>query len=1032
MPKTRKNGHNFHSSMKWLRLGIIVATGWSLITSSVHANIPGGGTGTGPNVTLTDNGSTVTLDNGIISIVCTKSGGTINHIYYTFNNGSGTQTLDLLSGGHNGGLLYWENSNNQGLSFTYSLVTDPASNGGNYAEISLVTTSEPNDVLEVHYSLLRGSTGFYVTAMYKHRSVDGTFGLGECRDNIYAGSIFNWMSVDGARNRLMQVSGGSAIGVQGAPKEVSLWTNGIYAGQYEDKYKYSADLGVNHCWGWSSVGSGGKNVGLWNITASSEYYNGGPLKLELMEHIGTTILNMLNGGHYGMGSDGSFASGEVWTKVCGPYFIYCNHVSNTLTGTNAPAQALYQDALAQTVAEESAWPYSWFTNADYAPASNRGTVTGKFIINDSGNPNASAANLWVGLVQQPSTINGTYDFQQWAKPYQFWTKTDANGNFTISNVIAGANYTLYAYGPGAPGMFMSQNQTGGNPPVLYDLPATQFAVNITGGATNDLGTVTWTLARVAATVFQIGYPNRTSDEFRDGDDWWVGDIGPNPDSPSPIWSKWLEYPFDFPDGVNYVVGQSRWSTGWNYVQPVIKDNQGNYNNSSSTITFNLATGPTSGATASLYLGLSSDYYAAIIVTVNGINLGSVGGVTGSPNNSIPTTGYYPGYSRSDTTIREGNQAAASDERISFPAALLHAGANTITIGIRQIGGSYFADHAMYDYIRLELAGYVPPTPASVNAYAGNHGALITWPVVPGATSYNILRSTISLGGFVSITNGVTGPVCGSGLVNASYLDTNVVDGTTYYYEVQSVNPVGQSLASSASPGVTPSAGESTSPPAAPNGLNFSSMSHAKVNLAWTASPGAAFYTVYRSTVVDNGAGDYVVLSKITLDNSITGTTYTDDTPTDGSTYQYFVAATSAAGTSDYSTVVTATPLPTAPATAPSVTITALQTTNAVLSWPPVSGAVGYIIKRANNAGGPYTLLASITETNYTDGGLSLGGNYYYSVTAMNAGGTSPSTSGILFGPGAASLVWSGNNGSAWDASTVNWLNGSTATTYADG
>ncbi|HZI32185.1 MAG TPA: hypothetical protein VFF11_07575, partial [Candidatus Binatia bacterium] len=430
--------------MKWLRLGIIVATGWSLITSSVHANIPGGGTGTGPNVTLTDNGSTVTLDNGIISIVCTKSGGTINHIYYTFNNGSGTQTLDLLSGGHNGGLLYWENSNNQGLSFTYSLVTDPASNGGNYAEISLVTTSEPNDVLEVHYSLLRGSTGFYVTAMYKHRSVDGTFGLGECRDNIYAGSIFNWMSVDGARNRLMQVSGGSAIGVQGAPKEVSLWTNGIYAGQYEDKYKYSADLGVNHCWGWSSVGSGGKNVGLWNITASSEYYNGGPLKLELMEHIGTTILNMLNGGHYGMGSDGSFASGEVWTKVCGPYFIYCNHVSNTLTGTNAPAQALYQDALAQTVAEESAWPYSWFTNADYAPASNRGTVTGKFIINDSGNPNASAANLWVGLVQQPSTITGTYDFQQWAKPYQFWTKTDTNGNFTISNVIAGANYTLYA------------------------------------------------------------------------------------------------------------------------------------------------------------------------------------------------------------------------------------------------------------------------------------------------------------------------------------------------------------------------------------------------------------------------------------------------------------------------------------------------------------------------------------------------------------------------------------------------------------
>jgi rhamnogalacturonan endolyase len=35
--------------------------------------------------------------------------------------------------------------------------------------------------------------------------------------------------------------------------------------------------------------------------ASREYYNGGPMKRELMSHIGTTILNMINGGHYGGG-----------------------------------------------------------------------------------------------------------------------------------------------------------------------------------------------------------------------------------------------------------------------------------------------------------------------------------------------------------------------------------------------------------------------------------------------------------------------------------------------------------------------------------------------------------------------------------------------------------------------------------------------------------------------------------------------------------------------------------------------------------
>ena len=33
------------------------------------------------------------------------------------------------------------------------------------------------------------------------------------------------------------------------------------------------------------------------------------------------------------------------------------------------------------------------------------------------------------------------------------------------------------------------------------------------------------------------------------------------------------------------------------------------------------------------------------------------------------------------------------------------------------GGS-LDNHAMYDYIRLELTGYVPPPPASVAAYRG--------------------------------------------------------------------------------------------------------------------------------------------------------------------------------------------------------------------------------------------------------------------------------------------------------------------------
>ncbi len=994
-----------------------------LLETPASANIPGGGTGTGPNVTLTDNGTTVTLANGNVSIVITKTSANINTINYIYNNSGTTVTNQLLSGGNNGGQLYWFQNGGSFIAgpFTYSVVA----NNGNYAEVSLAYASPSNGVMDIHFSMLRGSPGFYTTAILTHRSQDAIIHI-ELRPNIYAGSQFNWMSVDAARNRLMQVNGGSSIGVQGAPVECSLWTSGIYAGQYEDKYKYTADLAGLSAWGWSSVGTGGKNVGLWNVTASPEYYPGGPLERSLMEHIGTTILNVFTGGYYGLGTDDTFTDGELWSKVYGPYLYYCNNITNNITSTNQAAMTLYNDALAQGAAEQTAWPYSWFTNANYTPAANRGTVTGKIAISDSGSPTASAADLWVGVAQQPA-VDVSRDFQQWAKPYQFWVRTDANGNFSIPKVIAGANYTLFAFGSGAAGTFQSQNLTGGNPPLLYNLPAVPFSVTVTGGATNDLGTVTWTPARVGATVFEIGYPDRTAAKFRHGDDYWVGDLGPNSASPSPIWSKWLEYPFDFPNGVNYTVGQNRWSTDWNFIQPVVKDSQGNYNNSSSTITFSLATAPTNGAQASLYLGLTSDFYAALVVTVNGNNLGSVGGVTASPG-ALPTTGFVPAYTDSNSQIREGNNGAFTDERITFPASLLHAGGNTITFTLRQIGGSSFADHAMYDYLRLELTGYVPPAPASVTAYAGNNGNLVCWPVPPGATSYNLLRSTNSGSGYVSITNGITGPVCGSGTNNAVYLDATTANGTTYYYVVRSVNPTGSSTNSPPSSGVTPSAGISASAPAAPTGLSVTGVGHQSASLNWNASAGANFYNIWRSTLVNTGGGSSNTLSTIILNNATTGTSYTDNTPTDGTIHRYFVTAISTGGTSGNSAAVVGVALPAPPSVKPvSLIANFYQTTNIVLTWNAVPGAVGYLIKRATSAAGPFTFLQSITETVYYDIGLNASSTYFYQVIAVNAAGVSPTSTNSVNGlqPAPASLAAVGD-----DAKIVlSWPAASGATGY---
>ena len=860
------------------------------------------------NVTVTDNGSTVTVANGIVSIIITKANATITTINYTYNNGSGTQTQQVLSGGFDGGKLYWENAGFGSGSFSYSLVA----NNGNYAEVDLLSTSSTNGTMDIHFSMLPGSSGFYVTPIWSHRAQDSPMLDAEGRDNIYVGSIFNWMSVSPQHDFETGVNQPLVPAFE-SPQENELVTSGPMQGLYFDKYKYGMDFGGQsggeRVWGWSSVndssiGFSGKNVGMWHILSDVEMYNGGPLKTELMEGESAYTLNMINGSHYGLGQAFVLANAEVWSKTYGPYFIYFNNVANTVTDPVAASRALFADAQAQAQTEVSAWPYAWFTNSNYSAAANRGTVSGQFAINDTGNPNASASNLWVGVVQQPAVSDGVYDFQEWCKAYEFWTKTAADGSFVITNIIAGNNYTLYAFGPGANGTFMSQNQTGGNPPWLYNLPASPFSVNVTAGGRNNLGAVIWTPTRVGATVFEIGYPDRTSGKFRHGDDWFVGDIGPSPTAPSPIWTKFLDYPFDFPGGLNYTVGQSHWNTDWNFIQPITVDFAGNENPSSSNIKFNLAIAPTNDATASLYLAFAADYSGPIIVTVNNNNNlgngnGNATGVTATPVTLLTVNGFTPPATASDVSVREGNHGAFSDERINFPASLLKAGANTININMRR--GGYFADCAEYDYIRLEVNGYIPPAPASVTAYAGNNCDLICWPTTPGATSYNILRSTINGSSYVSITNNFVGPVCGSGPQNAIYLDSTAVNGTTYYYVVQSVNPTGTSANSPQNSGVAPSSGISTSVPATP--IVVVTSTNNSVTLNWGAIAGANFYTVQRGTIVNLPTG-YVPFYS-TLSNAVTSASFTDASGTLGCTYSYIVTATSAAGTGSNSIAVTA-------------------------------------------------------------------------------------------------------------------------------
>ena len=69
-----------------------------------------------------------------------------------------------------------------------------------------------------------------------------------------------------------------------------------------------------------------------------------------------------------------------------------------------------------------------------------------------------------------------------------------------------------------------------------------------------------------------------------------------------------------------------------------------------------------------------------------------------------------------------------------------------------------------------------------------------------------------------------------------------------------------------------------------------------------------------------------------------------------------------------------------------LTATAVYPPQVILAWSAVAGADSYNVKRATSSGGPYTVIATgVTATNYLDGSVTAGVNYYYVVSSVTGG-----------------------------------------------
>lgn len=146
----------------------------------------------------------------------------------------------------------------------------------------------------------------------------------------------------------------------------------------------------------------------------------------------------------------------------------------------------------------------------------------------------------------------------------------------------------------------------------------------------------------------------------------------------------------------------------------------------------------------------------------------------------------------------------------------------------------------------------PDTPASLTALGGNTRVTLSWSASLGAIGYSVKRSLTAGGPYTPIASAVRG---------VTYVDTAVVNGTTYYYVVSAENTLGESGDSSeasATPDIPPDLilSSFTVPATAGAGSAISVSVTTKNQGTGTAAPSTTRLYLSVNTIVE--AGDIVL------------------------------------------------------------------------------------------------------------------------------------------------------------------------------
>ena len=362
--------------------------------------------------------------------------------------------------------------------------------------------------------------------------------------------------------------------------------------------------------------------GLYNIPVSYEWINGGCERQELTVHATSKspiTIQMLQGEHFG-GQAMVLNEGEK--KLYGPFLICTTYSKNPV-----------QSARKQWEKEVEAWPYQWFEN-DLYPRE-RGTVRGRLNVTTG----QRSDSVRIVLAQEKGR-----DPYEMTRGYQFWTLTDADGNFEIRNVRPGT-YNLFAYAKAGEVTDMLE----------------QDDITVAVGD-NNIGSIFWTPKKYSQLLWMIGQNDRRSSEFRYGDA--LRQYG--------LWNE-------VPKNLTFTIGQSNEQTDWYYAQ-VQKD--GTW-----TIAFSLDKTYSGKAHLTASLAGCTGNGSTVAVKVNGTQRGT----------------WKPGVNDAAIYRSAVNSGRHHLLTLDFDASALKQGANTIALTMSGNGSN---GGFMYDCIKLEAGDLV--------------------------------------------------------------------------------------------------------------------------------------------------------------------------------------------------------------------------------------------------------------------------------------------------------------------------------------